>query len=56
MTVVMLCCLCAGAFASEINSYEQKLIDYCNKRVSDKKKTVYTSNFPLIMPQKRIRI
>ena len=31
MTVVMLCCLCAGAFASEINSSEQKLIDYCNK-------------------------
>ena len=36
MTVVMLCCLCAGAFASEINSSEQKLIDYCNKEYQTK--------------------
>ena len=41
MTVVMLCCLCAGAFASEINSYEQKLIDYCNKEYQTKENGVY---------------
>lgn len=41
MTVVMLCCLCAGAFASEINSYEQKLIDYCNKEYKTKENGVY---------------
>lgn len=41
MTVVMLCCLCAGAFASEINSNEQKLIDYCNKEYQTKENGVY---------------
>ena len=41
MTVVMLCCLCAGAFASEINSSEQKLIDYCNKEYQTKENGVY---------------
>ena len=41
MTVIMLCCLCAGAFASEINSYEQKLIDYCNKEYQTKENGVY---------------
>lgn len=41
MTVVMLCCLCSGAFASEINSSEQKLIDYCNKEYQTKENGVY---------------
>lgn len=41
MTVVMLCCLCAGAFASETNSSEQKLIDYCNKEYQTKENGVY---------------
>lgn len=41
MTTVMLFCLCAGAFASEINSFEQKLIDYCNKEYQTKENGVY---------------
>ncbi len=41
MVAVMLFCLCAGAFAAEINTYEQKLLDYCNKEYQTKENGVY---------------
>ncbi len=34
-------CLSVGAFASDINTYEQKLIDYCNKEYQTKVDGVY---------------